>query len=423
MEEWKNVRINKNEDIDDQLEDYDSKEVWKIGLRYYSGDEEIAKEEETAFRIFKYNAIENDHLLSISELGCMYFIGIGIKKSYKSAINWWNRLDVLVPEACYGLGVIYYNGAKDESIEKDLDKALHYWKKGAALHDENSIDSLNMFFPHWHAPPSSSSSSGDDYVSSPLTKRPTSRPTPSLHISSSSTRRKVIVTKRKIKVKQKKHQRFNETASKLSKQFSAPVLDIESISGDNQVIVPIKDRFSSSSSTLITPRSRLRESGRFRVDMPSSSSSTSPFSSSPPPIDPTLSLSHSLSYLKDSILDIQLSLDALSDASLSSKASSIKDMQHIAHLYTLLNGSSMSVTLEELRLTQLSLLSSADSDSLELSLLSSTAIDHSESIALLESSFSSLSSKYDLFLSQQQLINDMLRSSHHASLFPLIHSS
>ena len=64
----------------------------------------------------------------------MFFDGKGIKQNYKEAFNWWIKAaDSGNADAQHNLGYMYENGF---SVEKNIDQAVSWYKKGANKDDK-----------------------------------------------------------------------------------------------------------------------------------------------------------------------------------------------------------------------------------------------------------------------------------------------
>mmetsp|Transcript_1670 Transcript_1670/g.5828 ORF Transcript_1670/g.5828 Transcript_1670/m.5828 type:complete len:417 (-) Transcript_1670:1422-2672(-) len=124
---------------------------WKSALALYHGEDDVNKDEDLAFKNF-YELANKGHEPSMLELGCMYFMGSGVEKSFVQAKHWWKKLADLSndPEAFYGLGLIFHLGREEEGLKPMPNKALKAWRKAAAGSNFNAIHCLETYYPNWN---------------------------------------------------------------------------------------------------------------------------------------------------------------------------------------------------------------------------------------------------------------------------------
>jgi TPR repeat protein len=85
--------------------------------------------------------------LAFLRLGVSYGWGVGIKQNEILANhNYQKAIGLGCKEACSYIGQLYEYGSK--KIEKDLSKALEYYKRGAELHDKRSMCKLANYYQY-----------------------------------------------------------------------------------------------------------------------------------------------------------------------------------------------------------------------------------------------------------------------------------
>lgn len=119
-----------------------SSSMHNLGL-YYGKGKYVQSNGKEAFKWYKKSA-DLGNSYGYHGLGLCYMDGQGVSKDINKAINLINKaLDMGYdhPEiAYYNLGVCYYNGGDD--VPKDRSEAYRWWKKAAALGDEDAIKAL-----------------------------------------------------------------------------------------------------------------------------------------------------------------------------------------------------------------------------------------------------------------------------------------
>lgn len=115
----------KMDELIKQAEEGDARAQFRLGLAFYKGNR-VEKDEEKAFEWWM-KAVEQGVEYAAYCLGCIYFE----KKDFQTAMEYYLKAisDPVINEAGFQLGVIYENGL---GLEKDIDKAIEYYKKGAA---------------------------------------------------------------------------------------------------------------------------------------------------------------------------------------------------------------------------------------------------------------------------------------------------
>ena len=112
-----------------------------LALEYYHGGL-FPKNHALAFAWTKKAADTGDSV-GLNNLGNFYYEGIGTKINYELAFKYMHEA-MLKGEtvSCTELGYLYYHGL---GIEKDIDKAIDIWEKGAALNNLECIKYLNQY--------------------------------------------------------------------------------------------------------------------------------------------------------------------------------------------------------------------------------------------------------------------------------------
>lgn len=108
-----------------KAEQGDARAQFRLGMAYYNGDR-IEKSQEKAFEWWTKAAEQGVEDADYC-LGCIYLE----KKKFSIAYKYYLKAikDPLINEAGFQLGVIYENGL---GVEIDKDKAIEYYKMGAA---------------------------------------------------------------------------------------------------------------------------------------------------------------------------------------------------------------------------------------------------------------------------------------------------
>ena len=108
-----------------QAEQGDARAQFRLGMAYYRGNR-IEKSEEKAYEWWTKSEEQGVEDAAYC-LGCIYFE----KKDFQTAMEYYLKTisDPVINEAGFQLGVIYENGL---GLEKDIDKAIEYYKMGAA---------------------------------------------------------------------------------------------------------------------------------------------------------------------------------------------------------------------------------------------------------------------------------------------------
>lgn len=102
--------------------------MYNFGLLHLLG-QGMAPDPEMAFKIFK-EAADKGFVAAQTNVGTMYFQGQGVEQNLEEAVRYLNMAaDKGDAMAQFNLGNLYYKGTAE--IEKDIDKAIVYWKKAA----------------------------------------------------------------------------------------------------------------------------------------------------------------------------------------------------------------------------------------------------------------------------------------------------
>lgn len=113
------------EELIKQAEQGDAKTQFRLGMAYYRGNK-IEKNEEKAFEWWM-KAVEQGVEDAAYCLGCIHFKN----KDFQTAVEYYLKAisDPVINEAGLLLGVIYEKGL---GVKIDIDKAIEYYKMGAA---------------------------------------------------------------------------------------------------------------------------------------------------------------------------------------------------------------------------------------------------------------------------------------------------
>jgi len=115
-----------------------------MGLNYYYGTNGVEKNLEKAYHIFKKLGDDGD-MDACVQLGCMHFLGHYVEPSAAEAKYWWEMANEH-DEALYGLGMIHHQGAPEEGIAHDSEKAIEYWEKASDMFNEAATAALYKYY-------------------------------------------------------------------------------------------------------------------------------------------------------------------------------------------------------------------------------------------------------------------------------------
>ena len=128
---------------------------FNLGMVYNQG-ELVSQNHEEAVKWFK-KAAENGDTVALYNVGQKYMRGEGVKKDYKEALKWFSLgAEKGDSDAQYNLGAMYLEGAADvefahhdkhiytinQSVEKNIEKAIYWLTKSAAQGDEDAENML-----------------------------------------------------------------------------------------------------------------------------------------------------------------------------------------------------------------------------------------------------------------------------------------
>lgn len=119
-----------------------AEELYKLGLRYESGDG-AAQSYEKAAECYRL-AAEQGHAEAQNNLGVCYSYGTGVAQNYEEAYKWY-RLSAEQDDsdAQYNLGVCYENGT---GVAQNYEKAVKWYKFAAEQGDTMAQTKLGNFY-------------------------------------------------------------------------------------------------------------------------------------------------------------------------------------------------------------------------------------------------------------------------------------
>lgn len=128
---------------------------FNLGMVYDQG-ELVSQNHEEAVKWFK-EAAGNGNIVALYNLGQKYMKGEGVKRDSKEALKWFSlAAEKGDSDAQYNVGALYLEGAKDvefanhdkaiytinQSVEKNIEKAIYWLTKSAAQGDEDAENML-----------------------------------------------------------------------------------------------------------------------------------------------------------------------------------------------------------------------------------------------------------------------------------------
>ena len=121
----------------------DSFAMVNIGDMYYFGDG-VRMDKKLAFK-FYLQAAENNEADMFTQVGLMYYSGIGTEIDYEKALYWTEKAVRCThdPAANYTLAEMYFHGC---GVEQDYEEAVYFYRKAAGRGDRAAMYKLGEIY-------------------------------------------------------------------------------------------------------------------------------------------------------------------------------------------------------------------------------------------------------------------------------------